>query len=66
MSHADGVPDILDDLLDRLAHLEGRVQALEATMDDHQAGATRRQAEVDQLTANYERLRYAQRTGRQP
>lgn len=65
--------DNIDALLARIDHLEAQVarndQRLlvqEAFMADHREGAQRRQAEVDSLRADNQRLRYTQRTGRQP
>lgn len=69
----------LNEALDRIAGLEADIDRLEALinrndarlktqeqfMADHQAGAARRQQEVDRLTTDNQRLAYQQRTGRQ-
>lgn len=74
-----GVPNTLEQLTDQAETLDAmigvldrsilallrRIEALEQFRDDHQAGAQRRQQEVDRLTAENQRLRYTLRTGRQ-
>lgn len=41
-----------------------RIKTLERFMADHQAGATRRQTDINRLTADNEKLRHQLRTGR--
>lgn len=43
-----------------------RIDELEQTVADHQAGAVKRQQEVDQLRAETGRVRWSLRTGRKP
>lgn len=49
----------------RMAAHEGRIKVLEAEMAAHQAGALERQAEVDRIQSENDRIRWATRNGRQ-
>lgn len=49
----------------KMAGHEGRIKVLEGEMAAHQAGALERQAEVDRLQSENERIRWAARNGRQ-
>lgn len=69
------VVDALDDLADQVAVNTARLDAtiaerdatiaqLQHDLDEHRAGATERQAEIDRLRADLHRQAFAQRTGR--
>lgn len=56
----------LDDLVELIGRLEERIDELQLAIADHQAGAQRRQQEMDKLKSDGERIRWSLRTGRKP
>lgn len=49
-----------------IAERTARIAELEHAIADHQAGAVKRQQELDRISADAERLRWAIRVGRRP